>query len=446
MKLTIGKKIFLGYIPILVLFITISLFTLYKLYQVNLINNEIVTVDLVVNKEAENLIEILLAQESFGQRFIILKSQDMLSLFWKRDQEFKTDFQKIKVFSLEKQFASLKLLEQQHTEYNKYFQNCVTYLESTNSNSYALADSLRKKAFKEQISLLNTLISESRKKQLDKTWKTAEIGIVTFRAVSIFSITGIILIICLAMLISRGILRSIKTLKTATNCIAQGNFKTLPSVRSNDELGDLSLAFNQMALRLTKLEELYMDSSPLTRLPGGIAIENAVTKLIESKKPFAFCMIDLDNFKPFNDRYGYSRGNAVIKNTAKIMQQCSREFGTESDFIGHIGGDDFTLITEPEKFVHVCKQIISRFDKQILDFYNPEDRDNGFILSKNRKGRKLTFPIMSISISAINSEKSHVENYIEVGEIVAELKRYAKSLLKSNLVIDRRGGKRKPKS
>ncbi len=443
LKLTIGKKIALGYIPVLILIFIISLFTLLRLDQVNRINNEIVTVDLVINQEAENLIEVLLAQESYGQRYMILRSQDMLSLFWKRSQEFETSCQKIRDLPAQEQFSSLPSLDRYHSEYNKYFQTQVTYLDSTVSESYMLADSLRKHVFNEQISLLNRLVAESRNNQRDKTQKTAEIGRFTFRTVSLVSIFGIVLVIGFAGIITHGIRQSIKTLKAATDFVSLGNFNNLPMVKKMDELGDLSLAFNEMANRLIQLEEIYMDSSPLTRLPGGIAIENAVKKRIDNTEPFAFCMLDLDNFKPFNDRYGYNRGNDVIKITAKVVEECSQEMGLKSDFVGHIGGDDFALITSPEKFVVICNTIIERFDTRIPDYYNPEDREQGHILSKNRQGKKLTFPIMTISISAKKREKSYVENYIEIGEIIAELKKYAKSFKKSVLVIDRRGGKQR---
>jgi diguanylate cyclase (GGDEF)-like protein len=278
---------------------------------------------------------------------------------------------------------------------------------------------------------------------MDKTREAAELGSSTFRIVSIMSISGIIIAIFIALIIIRGIIRSIRTLKMATDIVSQGNFKNLPTVIKRDELGDLSAAFNTMAARLVQLEEIYMDSSPLTRLPGGIAIENAVKKKIESSQPFAFCMFDLDNFKPFNDRYGYSRGNEVIKNTAAIIQECSREAGNKADFIGHIGGDDFALITSPDRFEDICTAVIKKFDEQIVKYYNPEDREAGQISSVNRQGITMTFPIMTISIAAVNSEKTCIEKSIRVGEIIAELKKHAKSFCKSNLVIDRRGGKKK---
>lgn len=443
MKLTIGKKILLGYIPILILIFILSLFTLYQLNQVNKINHEIITKDLVINNAAENMIDILLAQESYGRRYMILKSEDILSLFWKRNQEFETSFKEIKGFSSENQFASLTFLEQYHADYNKFFQSGLKHLDSAASYSFVYADSLRKNIFTKQTDLLKNLVSASRKNQMSKTEQTAEIGRITFRMVTILSSFGITLAIGIALLIISNIRKGIQTLKVAADIVSIGNFDYLPSVNTKDELGDLSRSFNDMATRLSQLEEQAVDSSPLTRLPGGVTIENACKKKIEAKEPFAFCMMDLDNFKPFNDRYGYSRGNSVIKETAKIIRDCTQELGTPDDFVGHIGGDDFALVSTPEKYEAICEKIIEEFDSKILDFYNDDDKENGFINSKNRQGEKLTFPIMTISISGLNSIKSYVENYIQVGEIMAELKKYAKTFPNSNLVIDRRGGRRK---
>jgi diguanylate cyclase (GGDEF)-like protein len=443
LTLTIGNKILLGYVPILVLIFGILIFTLFRLDLIQRINSEIVSVDLVVNREAGDLIDALLAQESYGQRCMILKSRDIYSLFWKRDEEFLDACKEIRLLPAEYLPSSLPEIERLHSWYDAYFRDGISNFKSPASRAFSIADSLRKHTLDQEITLLKELAASSKKSQIDKTRKAAGLGSSTFSIVSFISISGIIIAICIALLIIRGIIRSIRTLKRATDIVSLGNFKNLPTVIKEDELGDLSAAFNTMAARLVQLEEIYMDSSPLTRLPGGIAIENAVKKMIESSQPFAFCMFDLDNFKPFNDRYGYSRGNEVIKNTAGIIQECSREAGSGADFIGHIGGDDFALITAPDRFENICTKVIKKFDEQIVKYYNPEDREAGQISSVNRQGVTMTFPIMTISIAAINSEKTYIENSIRVGEIIAELKKHAKSFCKSNLVVDRRGGKKK---
>ena len=202
MNMTIGKKIFLGYLPILILIFAITLFTLLQLNKVKRINLEIIEKDLVVNQAADNMIEVLLAQESFGQRYMILMSQDILSLFWKRDQEFKTYYEDIKAFSKEEQFSKLIPLEENHADYNKYFQSCIKNLDSTTSFSYTYADSLRKSSLDAQISILNGLLAESRENQMDKTHATAELGRFTFRTLTIVSILGVVLAIVIAFFIT----------------------------------------------------------------------------------------------------------------------------------------------------------------------------------------------------------------------------------------------------
>jgi diguanylate cyclase (GGDEF)-like protein len=331
-----------------------------------------------------------------------------------------------------------------HDEYNRILEKAFAILDSAESVT-SQSDSLQRKAFERQVSVLRSIGLEAKQNQTEKMNAIAEIGRTTFRTVAILTAAGIALIVLITILISGNILRSIGILKAAANMVSLGTFIHLPKVKSHDELGDLSGAFNEMADRLTKLEEAYKDASPLTRLPGGIAIENTVMHRIERKKPFAFCMMDLDNFKPFNDRYGYGRGNSVIKMTAEIIQQVTEECGDETDFVGHIGGDDFALIANPERFEEQCYKIIEEFDRRIVKHYDEEDLAQKCILSVSRQGEQLTFPIMTISIAAINSLKSKVHNYIEVGEIIAELKKYAKKFSASNLVIDRRGGKKKEK-
>jgi GGDEF domain-containing protein len=123
----------------------------------------------------------------------------------------------------------------------------------------------------------------------------------------------------IALIITRNISRSISQLKLSTREISQGKFDHLPEVQTQDELGDLSQAFHKMAQRLKSLEEMSLDANPLTRLPGNIAIQNVLNQRLQEEALLAFCQLDLGNFKAFNDRYGYARGNEVIQATAKIV-------------------------------------------------------------------------------------------------------------------------------
>jgi GGDEF domain-containing protein len=240
--------------------------------------------------------------------------------------------------------------------------------------------------------------------------------------------------------VTHHIASSIHKLKVATEHIAEGNFDYDPRIATEDEIGSLSAAFTAMGKRLRKLEEMYLDASPLTRLPGGIAIENVLKKRIESKHPVAFCVVDLDNFKAFNDRYGYAHGSEVIKETAKIIEASVKAKGTPDDFIGHVGGDDFVFITTPDLMRDVSNEIITLFDRRIPDFYSAEDREKGYIAGKTRQGVDMKFPIMTISIAIVTNDRRTYNDPLEVSEVAAELKDYAKTIPKSIFVIDKRRG------
>ncbi|MBN1756735.1 MAG: diguanylate cyclase [Chitinispirillaceae bacterium] len=440
LRFPIGSKILLGFIPLLGLIFSISTITLVRLDRVNRINQEIVSVDMAAETTAGNMEEILLAQESYGRRYLILMSDEMLSLFEGRNDEFTNEYAAAK--TLRKSYPEFDSVINSHTAYRNRFREAFTRLDSIDTLPSATDAQLRK-LFDRQVKSLRSISRTAKTMQNEKMNAISGIGKETYRRVAILTIVGIVLIVLITALISGTIIRSVGILKAAANMVSLGTFIHLPKVTTRDELGDLSAAFNEMADRLIKLEEASKDASPLTRLPGGVAIENTVKLRIERNEPFAFCMMDLDNFKPFNDRYGYGRGNSVIKMTAEIIQTVARGEGDGTEFVGHIGGDDFALVTKPELFEMQCRMIIDAFDKQIIDHYDEEDREKRCILSVSRQGEHLSFPIMTISIAAVNSLKSTVHNYIEVGEILAELKKYAKQFSTSNLVIDRRGGKKK---
>jgi GGDEF domain-containing protein len=186
---------------------------------------------------------------------------------------------------------------------------------------------------------------------------------------------------------------------------------------------------------------VHLDANPLTHLPGGVAIENVLNKRLKEETPLAFCQLDLSYFKAFNDRYGYARGNEVILATAKLVTEVVNGQGNEGGFAGHIGGDDFVVITSPERYEIICLAIIDSFDKMILDFYDPEDRQEGCIRGESRQGQKVTFPTMTLSIAVVTNQTRRLQNHIQVGEIAAELKSYAKSFPRSVFVVDRRGSR-----
>ncbi len=186
--------------------------------------------------------------------------------------------------------------------------------------------------------------------------------------------------------------------------------------------------------------ERDQNSNPLTKLPGNAIINRVIERRLTL--PSAFLYADLDNFKAYNDKYGFAQGDKILTQTAQIISEAIKEFGTPSDFLGHIGGDDFVAVCTPDKSEKIAKAICKNFDKIIMQFYNEEDQKRKKILSHDRKGNMQEFPIMSISIAIISNEHKEFTTIIQIAQIAAELKAYAKSkpggVLGSNYVKERR--------
>ena len=189
-----------------------------------------------------------------------------------------------------------------------------------------------------------------------------------------------------------------------------------------------------------KIRRVTVDSSlsPLTRLPGNLAIEAELKKRIESGLPFAVLYEDLDNFKAFNDVYGFTHGDEAIQLVASTTVDAVRRRGNEDDFVGHIGGDDFLAVTSTERSEEIAREIIAHFDHDIRKLYTAQDLRQGYIETRDRRGSLNRYPVMSLSIAIVTNENRTLDNYAQIGEAAAELKRYAKQLGGSVYVKDKR--------
>lgn len=191
---------------------------------------------------------------------------------------------------------------------------------------------------------------------------------------------------------------------------------------------------------IIRRSERDLEANPLTRLPGNIAIINELQTRIDSKSPFAVCYLDLDKFKSYNDEYGFERGDGVIRETARIIIKATRQLGDKFDFIGHIGGDDFVIITTPKISDKIAQKVIDDFDSIMPNFYSKKDIEKGFIIAPDRQGVRQQIPLLSISIGIVTNQQRKIAHVAQIGEIGAELKAYAKGLSGSNYVKDKRQG------
>ena len=174
------------------------------------------------------------------------------------------------------------------------------------------------------------------------------------------------------------------------------------------------------------------NANPLTGLPGNLEIQRELDCRIETKKPFAAIYADLDDFKAYNDVYGFLKGDIAIKLTADILSDETGLFG--GAFIGHIGGDDFIAIVGPPDADAYCMRVIAQFDTRIRALYSAEDLERGMLVTYNRKGELVPFPIMSISLAVVTSEHRSFLSHLQVSDIAAELKKKAKSITGSIFV------------
>lgn len=193
--------------------------------------------------------------------------------------------------------------------------------------------------------------------------------------------------------------------------------------------------------RLIRRTKEYISLNPLTHLPGSYNIEEEATRRINKAEKFAVCYIDIDNFKSFNDYYGYARGDQVIQLMGKIILGAVERIGDKSDFIGHIGGDDFILLTRLERIEQICVKIAETFDKEIPNYYDPLDRERGYITTYDRQWKARNFPLMTVSLAVVTNEKREINHYGRLVDLLSEMKKYAKSAeehKESTIVRDRR--------
>lgn len=189
---------------------------------------------------------------------------------------------------------------------------------------------------------------------------------------------------------------------------------------------------------ISRLLTINRRISPLTGLPGNVQIHAELKKRISNKEVFSVLYLDLDNFKAYNDIYGFLKGDGIIKFTADTILKCIHEYVPNGSFVGHIGGDDFIAILPIIQCENVCESIIATFDSEVEKFFTEKDVEKGYIEVANRKGVIEQFPLTSISIGVVEADKGRFSNILEIGEIGAQVKHLAKSIIGSSYSIDRR--------
>ena len=219
----------------------------------------------------------------------------------------------------------------------------------------------------------------------------------------------------------------------------------------NDKAQGLEFGANDYVTKPWQVRELMLrvrnvldwsqqqrSASPLTGLPGNASIGEEFARRLGSGQAFALLQLDIDHFKAFNDHYGYSRGDVAIRTLAHVLVDAALRFGDASSFVGHIGGDDFIVVTGPESSEDLGEEIIAQFDRQVLALYDPADRDRGYIEVRNRQHQIERFPLMSVTIAMVSTERMPVSHAAQLLDIAQELKAHGKGIAGSVLVGERR--------
>jgi diguanylate cyclase (GGDEF)-like protein len=176
--------------------------------------------------------------------------------------------------------------------------------------------------------------------------------------------------------------------------------------------------------------------SPMTGLAGNVAIEDEIERRVAAGDSFAILYVDLDRFKAYNDRYGFLRGDEVIKETGRAIEKAAGE----DAFVGHAGGDDFVVVVPPESATTVAQQVVQAFDEMVPSLYDDVDRSNGYIEVTNRRGDLQRFPLLTLSIGIATTERRAFRHYAEAVTVAIEMKQYTKETGASSWSIDRRSG------
>jgi len=180
--------------------------------------------------------------------------------------------------------------------------------------------------------------------------------------------------------------------------------------------------------------------SPLTGLPGNIRIQEEIRRLVTELRPFAILYADLDNFKAFNDHYGFVRGDRAIQFLARLATEVAHDVDGPAGFVGHVGGDDFIVLTSPESADVAAKLLCERFDESVALLYDRVDLDRGYIEVEDRQGSPARFPLLTVSVGVATTRNRTFTHYGEAVSVATEMKQYAKRTIGSSFSMDRRLG------
>ncbi|HEY5514342.1 MAG TPA: HAMP domain-containing protein [Geomonas sp.] len=368
----------------------------------------------------------ILAQESYAGKYAILKDPTFIELFGQREKETLADLAVLDQADSGSDTATLKRLYADYRSASaRLFAGKTGDTAQLRTSAVKLLSGVDAVYVKRQELLQSELQRASQQQESTIRWTI------------IISCAGFLLAMAVAPFVTYRTFRAIRRLQSATHRIAEGDFDYDPQIPDGDEIGDLARDFTRMAARLKDLEQISLDASPLTRLPGNTAIERVLDERLKGGAPFAFCYADLDNFKPYSDHYGYAKGSELLRVTGDLIYETVKAHGEEGSFVGHIGGDDFVMVLSTERAAAVCEAVINNFDAEVVKHFSPEDLERGGLEGCDRYGVHRFFPITTISIAVIICGGEQFASAVEIARVAAQVKDAAKETPGSSYLISR---------
>ncbi len=433
---TVTKKVVIGFLVIVLFSVCAVGYALTAMHQQTLRTEKLVNVDFHTFELVRDIQQNLLAQENIEKQLLILRDPALSELRLNRNDEFVRLTLALNLTPRTEQMDVLIKLVNQYRTVDDELSDLLFWGDWERAQTLS-----NEKMVPLRVELLNFLADYRQQQQQRINTGLAELSSRTghaFQMTALLTLIGICLSAPVSVTVLISIHRSVHALKAATRKFSAGSFEHKPELPGGDEFSQLANDFRQMGEKLRELEQIRLDANPLTQLPGNLAIDREVDQRIAGKVPFAHLYIDLDNFKSYSDRYGYNSGSDVLARVGELIKEVVAREGTGEDLVGHIGGDDYVVVTTIEESERIAGAIVSEFDRLVPSFYNVDDRQARSFVGKDRYGVERTFPLMTISIAIIPSTIYEYPSRLAISQECARLKEYLKIQKGSNYMVGRR--------
>ncbi len=432
---TVTKKLIIGYLVVVIFSLSAVGYALTRLHQQTDDTEYLVNVEFRTFELVRDLQQNLVAQENIEKQLLILRDPTLSELRLNRNNEFSRYALALGRPLLSTRLKKLMTLIENYRQANSQLTEALFWEDWSKAQELS-----NKMTVPLRVKLLNYLAEFRQKQQQQINTGLAQLSQHTnsaFQMTVLLSLLGIGLSAPVALAVILSIHRSVKELKKATQRISAGRFDHYPEIPGNDEFAQLASDFTQMGEKLKELEQLHLDTNPLTLLPGNLAIDREIEMRISHQQSFAHLYIDLDNFKVYSDRYGYNAGSDVLARVGLLLKQVVGEFGSPQDLVGHIGGDDYVILSSPDSGELLAEKIIEGFGELVPSFYSVEDRKVGTFSGEDRYGVKRTFSLMTISIAVIFSSRYEYPSRLAISQDCARVKEYLKIQEGSNYMLEK---------